>query len=531
MSKDTTTARAEDIPDLVYTDTDSIPKVSASLRTTFASHKTKPVEWRLVQLRKLYWAIKDHAALITAACQQDLGKNPLETHMTEIGWCANDCIFAADHLQKWAKDESAPDVALMNKPLRPRIRKDPMGCCLIIGTYNFPFQLSLGPLIGAIAAGCTAILKPSETAPAAAVVVQKIVESALDPTAYAIVQGAVPETSKLLDEKWDKIFYTGGYNVAKIISKKAAETLTPVTLELGGRNPAIVTKNADMRLAARRLLWGKIFNAGQVCVSQNYTMIEEEMLPTFLTEFKTALANFYPDGPKASRDYGRIVSVKAFQRLKHMLDTSKGKILIGGTMDEAERFIEPTVIQVDSTDDALLVEESFGPLITILPVKDLDTAIRIANDVSVTPLGIYPFGNKKETDRILNETRSGGATVNDGFFHASVPTIPFGGVGESGQGSYRGRASFECFTHRRTVVETPGWMESLLAIRYPPYTGTKKLAQTKSMTDQTPNFDRDGKVKFSLIRYVLTLGGVSANQGLMRWVLVAMCMFVFFEVL
>ena len=332
-------------------------------------------------------------------------------------------------------------------------------------TYNFPIQLTIGPLIGAIAAGCTAVLKPSESAPAAAVAIQKVVEESLDPTAFAIVQGAVPETTALLDEKWDKIFYTGGATVARIIAKKAAETLTPVTLELGGKNPAIVTKNADLRLAARRLLWGKLVNAGQVCVSQNYILMDEEVLPTVLSEMKKAMKEFFPNGVKNSPDYGRIVNVKQFQRLKKMLDESSGRILMGGTMDEAELFVEPTVVQVSSEKDSLLVDESFGPLIPILPFKDLDAAIRVANEVSVTPLGIYPFGTKKETTKILNETRSGGATVNDGFFHASIPTLPFGGVGESGQGSYRGRASFDCFSHRRTVVRTPGWMEGLLAVR------------------------------------------------------------------
>ena len=448
----------------------------------------------------------------------------------------------------------------MNKPLRPRVRKDPLGAVLIIGTYNFPIQLTLGPLIGAIAAGCTAVLKPSESAPAAAAIVQKVVESALDPSAFAIVQGAVPETQKLLDEKWDKIFYTGGAAVAKIISKKAAETLTPVTLELGGKNPALVTKNADMRLAARRLLWGKTVNAGQVCVSQNYTLIDETVLPTFLSEFKTALAEFFPNGVKASKDYGRIINARQFQRLKKMLDESEGKILLGGTMDEGELFMEPTVVQVTGPDDSLLRDESFGPLIPIFPVKDLETAIRLANEVSGTPLGLYPFGNKAETKRILNETRSGGATVNDAFFHASIPTLPFGGVGESGQGSYRGRASFDCFTHRRTVVETPGWMEGLLAVRYalsppsgfpqrttiyagvmkinkvplltsafryPPFAGTKKLKQYRGMSDLKPNFGRDGKVQFSLVNYVLTLGGKSARRGLLRWLVVALCMFAF----
>ena len=188
-------------------------------------------------------------------------------------------------------------------------------------------------------------------------------------------------------------------------------------------------------------------------------------MPSFLAEMKNAITEFYPQGAKASPDYGRVVNVRSFQRLKKIVDESEGRILLGGTMDEKEKFIEPTVIQVSSTTDSLLREETFGPFISVLPVKDLDTAIRIANEVSVTPLGIYPFGTKKETDRILNETRSGGATVNDSFFHASISTLPFGGVGESGQGAYRGRASFETFTHRRTIVSTPGWMEGLLAVR------------------------------------------------------------------
>lgn len=391
-------------------------------------------------------------------------------------------------------------------------------------TYNFPIQLTIGPLIGAIAAGCTALLKPSESAPAAAAIVQKICEAALDPSAYAIVQGAVPETTALLNEKWDKIFYTGGAGVAKIISKKAAETLTPVTLELGGKNPAIITKNADVRLAARRLLWGKTVNSGQVCVSQNYILIDQEVLPGFLDQMAAAIKEFFPNGAQKSPDYGRIIHARQFQRLKKMVDESSGRILLGGTMDEADLFIEPTVIQVTSQTDSLLADESFGPLIPILPVPDLDTAIRIANEVSETPLGLYPFGNKKETARVLNEVRSGGATVNDAFFHASIPTLPFGGVGDSGQGSYRGRSSFECFTHRRTVVTTPGWMEGLLSLRYPPFAGTNKLKQFRGLNDSSPNFDRNGKTtSVGILKWVLTLGGKSASKGLVRWVILAMC--------
>lgn len=370
-------------------------------------------------------------------------------------------------------------------------------------------------MIGAMAAGNTVVLKPSENAPATAAVMERIVKDYLDPSCYTVVQGAIPGTTALLEQKWDKVFYTGSGNVGKIIAKKAAETLTPVTLELGGLNPAIVTKNADARLAARRLLWGKIVNAGQVCTSQNYILIDKEILPVFLAELKTAMAEFYPDGAKASPDYGRIVTEKQFHRLKGMIDSSKGKILIGGTMDEKEKFIEPTVVVVDDMHDSLIVDESFGPLIPILPVNDLDEAIRIAREVHSTPLGLYPFGTKKETDRILNELRSGGASVNDSYFHASIPTLAFGGVGDSGQGAYRGKASFDCFTHCRSVTTTPSWLESLISVRYPPYKG--KLAKFQKMSTLTPNFDREGKVKFNLIKYVLTLGAGSATGGAMRF--------------
>jgi beta-apo-4'-carotenal oxygenase len=230
-------------------------------------------------------------------------------------------------------------------------------------------------------------------------VLKMIVDKYLDQSCFAVVNGAVPETTQLLSHKWDKIFYTGNATVGTIIAKKAAETLTPVTLELGGRNPAIITKNADARLAARRLTWAKVINAGQVCVSQNYILIDKEILPAFIEETKKVFKEYFPAGAKASPDYARIVNNRQWVRLKKMLDDTKGKILIGGTMDEAERFLEPTVVQVDSLDDSLLMDESFGPLIPIYAVSNLDEAIKIANSIHDTPLGVYPFGNKKETDQ------------------------------------------------------------------------------------------------------------------------------------
>lgn len=261
--------------------------------------------------------------------------------------------------------------------------------------------MTLGPVIGAIAAGNTVVIKPSENAANSAVVMQEIVEAALDPSCYSIIQGGVPETQALLAERWDKIFFTGGATVGRIIAKAAAPNLTPVVLELGGINPAIVSRSANPRLVARRMLWGKTLNAGQVCTSHNYLLIDRQMVPAVVAEFKKAYDEFYPQGAKASPDYARIINEGHFNKLKSMIDSSKGKILLGGTMDEKEKFIEPTLVEVNSVDDSLLIQESFGPLMPLLPVDDVEEAVRIANSIQSTPLGIYPFGSKKDTDRSM----------------------------------------------------------------------------------------------------------------------------------
>lgn len=358
------------------------------------------------------------------------------------------------------------------------------------------------------------VLKPSEQCPSAAMIIEKLF-AVLDPNCYKVIQGGIPETTALLDQKWDKIFYTGSATVGKIIAKKAAETLTPVTLELGGKNPAIVTRNADVHLAARRLLWGKIHNAGQVCVSQNYILVDREVFPTFVSEMKMALKEFYPSGIATSEDYGRIATLRGWQRLKKMLDESNGTILMGGTMDEATRFFEPTVVEVTSQNDSLIVEESFGPLIPILVIDDLDQAIRIANEVDPTPLGAYPFGNKAETDQVLAHLTSGGSSVNDAWFHCCVPTLAFGGVGQSGSGAYRGRLSFDNFSHHRSIVKTPGWMEGLIGVRYPPYEG--KLAKIRQTSALKPQFDRQGKASPNWIGWLFSLGAESKKSAMARY--------------
>lgn len=260
----------------------------------------------------------------------------------------------------------------------------------------------MGPVIGAIAAGNTVIIKPSENASRSAATIQKICEASLDPSCYSVVQGGVSETQALLAEHWDKIFFTGGANVGRIIAQAAAPQLTPVVLELGGINPAIVTKNADPRLVARRMLWGKTVNAGQVCTSQNYLLVDRSLVPRLAEELKKAYKEFYPKGAKESPDYSRIINKGHFHRLKSMFENSKGKVLLGGSMDEKDLFIEPTVVQVDSVDDSLCSQESFGPFITIMPVEDLDEAINLANGVQSTPLGLYPFGSKADVAKSMS---------------------------------------------------------------------------------------------------------------------------------
>lgn len=386
------------IPEYQATAVESIPAIAKKVRDTFSTHKTKNLEWRLVQLRKLYWAVNDHTEELKEALSRDLNKSDFESTLAEVEWVKQDCLHMIKNLKKFAKDEKLSDVALTYSMMNARVRKEPFGAVLIISPYNYPFQLLFSPFVGAIAAGCTAVLKPTEMAPATAMVIVNIMKR-LDQDAYAVVNGAIPETSALLNEKWDKIFYTGGAQVGTIIAKKAAETLTPICLELGGRNPAFVTKNANIPLAARRLLWGKAHNAGQVCLSHNYILVEKEVQQPLIDALNAQFKEFFPDGAKASPDLSRIINKRHYQRIKAMLDNTKGKIVMGGQTDESDLFIEPTAVLVDSMDDSMMVEESFGPIFSIYPVNSLDEALNVSNRVHRTPLSLFAFGSKAENKR------------------------------------------------------------------------------------------------------------------------------------
>ncbi|KAJ4395831.1 Hexadecenal dehydrogenase [Gnomoniopsis smithogilvyi] len=514
------------IPAFEATAVDAIPEICGSVRSTFRTHKTKDIEYRKVQLRKLYWAIKDHVPQLHEAFIRDLRKGKYESSFTEIDWTANNCLFMLDHIDEWAKVEKlgSPYVPLHFKPNNVRIHKEPLGAALVIGTYNFPFMLTLDPVIGAITAGCTAVLKPSEGAPNIAMVIKDIVEKSLDPSAYRVVNGAVPETTALLDQKWDKIFYTGSANVARIICEKAAKNLTPVSLELGGRNPAFVTRNADIKLAAKRLLWGKTINAGQVCLSQNYVLVEREVLDEFIKQLNVAFKATFPNGARESPDLARVVNERHFLRMKKMLDESKGKIVVGGQLDQSDLFIAPTAVLLDSPQDSMMEQESFGPIFSILAYDNLDQAIELANSVDRTPLALFGFGTRDEFNKLIGSMTSGGATYNDSFMHGSMNNVPFGGVGESGTGAYRGKASFDTFTHFRTLAETPAWAEGSLRVRYQPYDWSQ-LRMLQWLAARKPNFDRDGKVVRGAgywLKFVLGLGTTQKKGALLRWVVAAL---------
>ena len=378
------------------------------------------------------------------------------------------------------------------KVLTTVVRKEPLGAVLIIGAYNYPMVVTLAPFVGAIAAGCTAVVKPSELSPNVATLFPALL-SRLDPNCYTIVQGGVPETTALLELKWDKVFYTGGQAVGKIVAKKAAETLTPVALELGGQNPAFITAAANMKVAARRLLWGKTMNAGQTCVSTNYILVEEKAEAGLVAELKATFKEFYPNGARDTPDFARIATPRGWRRLKDLLDSTTGEILLGGHTDEAARYIEPTIVRVTDPHDPLIQTETFGPIIVIFPVPSLAAALKTANEVDPTPLALSSFGSEADTQAVLAGMRSGGATIGDPMLHIAMREAPFGGVGTSGTGAYHGKAGFDCFTHRRTVTRVPNWVERGFLMRYPPFDAAK-LKQIRGLAGKKPDFDREGKV-------------------------------------
>jgi len=403
------------------------------------------------------------------ALHADLGKPPTEAWATDIGIVISEVEYTLRHLRRWTRPERvwAP---VATRPGRARIVREPLGVVLVIAPWNYPVQLLLSPLIGAIAAGNCAVGKPSEVAAHTSATLARLVPQYLDQECIAIVEGGVPETQALLDEQWDHIFYTGNGRVGRIVMEAAAKHLTPVTLELGGKSPVIVDDDANLEVAARRVAWGKFLNAGQTCIAPDYVLVTRDAEDRFVEHVRRAIFDFYGDDPKASPDYARIVSDGHFERLVGLLDS--GRAAVGGDHDASQRYIAPTLLRGVEPEAAVMQDEIFGPILPVIPVANVDEAIGFVNERD-KPLALYVFAKSGEVQRrVLEHTSSGGAGVNATMFHVAVPGLPFGGVGASGMGAYHGKASFDTFSHKRSVLRKTARPDPDLA--YPPYTRRKE---------------------------------------------------------
>jgi aldehyde dehydrogenase (NAD+) len=427
------------------------------------------VEMRMTQLERIRTMLVDHEQDFLAALASDLGKSPVEAYTTEIGFTLTEIQNVRKHLKGWAKARRAP-LPLHLRPGAAYVQPEPLGTVLIIAPWNYPLQLVLAPLVAALAAGNTAVIKPSEIAPATAAALERIVPKYLDPNIVQVVNGGVDETTALLHEPWDHIFYTGNGTVGRIVMKAAAEHLTPVTLELGGKSPAVVTADANVEVAARRIAWGKFVNAGQTCIAPDYVLVDRRVASEFLAALSQAITTFYGDDPKRSDDYGRIVSDKHFARVSRLLDGT-GTIVHGGSTDAAERYVAPTVVTDVDPSAPIMQEEIFGPILPVLTYEQLDEAVRFVDD-RPKPLAFYAFtDDRDQADELIDATTSGGVCVNHTLLHIAVPELPFGGVGASGMGAYHGKAGFDLFSHLKPVLHRRATPDPSLA--YPPYTAMK----------------------------------------------------------
>jgi len=439
-------------------------------RAYFSAGKTQRINFRLEQLTTLKQAVIENESVIIQALAADLHKPELEALTSETIFISREIDHAVKHLKTWTKPQKAA-VPRYLLPAAARIQPEPLGVVLIIGAWNYPFQLVFAPLVGAIAAGNCAILKPSEVAPHSSKILAEIIAKYFPPAYITVIEGGVETNQELLQEKFDHIFFTGSTYVGKIVMAAAAKYLTPVTLELGGKNPCIVDAKIHFEYAARRIIWGKFINAGQTCIAPDYLLVNRQIKEMLLTSLKKSLKEFYGDYPATSPDYARIINQKNFERLSKFLQ--KGEVIIGGETDQEKLYIAPTLLDGVSLEDPIMQEEIFGPILPIIEYTDITEAIAFINS-QPKPLALYLFSQDRTLQqRILEETSSGGVCLNDTIIHCSISSLPFGGVGASGIGSYHGKASFDTFSHYKSVLQNPLWLD--LKLRYPPYHGKLPL--------------------------------------------------------
>ena len=440
----------------------------SAVRAAFDDGTTRSLIWRRQQLRRMIELLEENEDELLAALRADLGKPSVEGYVTDIAFVLSELRLMVRNLEKW----NAPvrvRTPLASMPGRSRLVPQPMGVVLVIAPWNYPVQLLLVPAAGAIAAGNAVVMKPSEISSHTSALLAKLVPRYMDSRAVAIVEGGVPETTELLRQRFDHIFYTGNGTVGRIVMSHAANHLTPVTLELGGKSPAIVDSSARLAVTARRIAWGKWLNAGQTCVAPDYVLVERSRELALVEELTKCIGEFYGDDPATSESYGRIVSERHFDRLVGMI--GDGTVATGGTSSRTDRYVSPTILTNVKLDGRLMTEEIFGPLLPIIPVDDIDAAIAFVRS-RPHPLALYVFAeDDRVIDRVVDETSAGGVTVNGTLLHLTNPRLPFGGVGDSGMGAYHGMSGVRVFQHLKPVLSRGTRPDPRVA--YPPYTKTK----------------------------------------------------------
>ncbi len=459
------------------TDIDAIAGAIDEVRSGFAHGVVRAVSDRETQLRQLRRMLVEQESVFASALRSDLGKSALEAYSTEIGYTIGEIDHTLRHIRAWTQPQRVK-LPLHLRPGSARILQEPLGTVLVIAPWNYPLQLLIAPLVPALTAGNTAVLKPSEVSSATAAAIAEQIPRYLDERAVRVVTGGVPETTELLSHAWDHIFYTGNGTVGRIVMRAAADHLTPVTLELGGKSPVIVTDSADVEVSARRVAWGKFVNAGQTCVAPDYVLVQDHLHDRFVDAVRSSLRRFYGADPAASADYGRIINERHHARLTALLDAGGfDEVAVGGDHDVTSRYLAPTVLTGVDPAAAVMDEEIFGPILPVIAYRDLDEAIGFVN-ARPKPLALYVFADRATAvDRVLTHTSAGGVTVNHTLLHLAVNDLPFGGVGASGMGAYHGEAGFRVFSHAKPVLHRPTKPDPGLA--YPPYSALKQKVLRK----------------------------------------------------
>ena len=440
----------------------------ADLRATFETERTRSLKWRAEQLTALERMMTECEQELMDALKSDLGKHPQEAWTTELSYVAGSAAYCRKNLKRWSKTRKV-HTPMLGQPGKSWLQPEPLGVVLIIGAWNYPLQLTLAGLAAAIAAGNCAVIKPPELSPATSDVIARRIPEYLDNDCVKVIEGAVPETSALLELPWDHILYTGGGNVGRIVMAAAAQHLTPVTLELGGKSPCVVMPDADLMTTARRIAWGKFTNAGQTCIAPDYVLTDANTEKKLVPLIQQAVTEMFGEDPAASESYGRIVNDRHFERLAAYIGS--GDVVVGGKTDAASKYIAPTVLTGVAPDSDVMQEEIFGPILPFVQVDDLEAAIRHIR-AGDKPLAAYIFTKDSVAEaRFLEMVSSGNACVNDTMMFMMVEELPFGGVGPSGMGSYSGEYGFRTFSHMKAVMKRGWWPD--LAVRYAPFTDKK----------------------------------------------------------